>query len=101
MQLVPVRVAAEQIAFPPGGAGVDGFFSVRDIGGITLRKARNAGAEIIDLRMGAKLSGNKIMASGSSSQIFHDPGAPSARGPGEQNHTAEQQADPVIEERTE
>jgi hypothetical protein len=26
MQLVPVRVAAKQIAFPPGGAGVDGFF---------------------------------------------------------------------------
>ncbi|VFT77141.1 Uncharacterised protein [Klebsiella aerogenes] len=53
-------------------------FSVRDIGGITLRKARNAGAEIIDLRMGAKLNGNKIMASGSSSQIFHTPAAPSA-----------------------
>ncbi len=29
------------------------------------------------------------------------PGRAERRGPGEQNHTAEQQADPVIEERTE
>ncbi len=53
-------------------------FSVRDIGGITLRKARNAGAEIMDLRIGAKLNGNRMIASGSSSQIFHRPAAPSA-----------------------
>ncbi|SSN10867.1 Uncharacterised protein [Klebsiella pneumoniae] len=53
-------------------------FSVRDIGGITLRNVRNAGAEIMDLRIGAKLNGNSMIASGSSSQIFHTPAAPSA-----------------------
>lgn len=46
-------------------------FSVRDIGGITLRNVRNAGAETMDLRIGAKLNGNSMIASGSSSQIFH------------------------------
>ena len=53
-------------------------FSVRDIGGITLRNARNAGAEKIDLRIGAKLNGSRIIASGSSSQIFHSPATLSA-----------------------
>ncbi|RRE17549.1 hypothetical protein EAN91_19670 [Klebsiella pneumoniae] len=52
---------------------------MRDIGGITLRNVRNAGAEIMDLRIGAKLNGNSMIASGSSSQIFHTPAAPSAR----------------------
>ena len=50
----------------------------RDIGGITLRKPRNTGAEIIDLRIGAKLNGTRIMARGTSSQTDHRPATPSA-----------------------
>ncbi len=39
--------ALEQVALPPGGARINRFFLRRDIGGITLRKPRNTGAEII------------------------------------------------------
>ncbi len=38
----------EQVALPPGGARINRFFLSADIGGITLRKPRNTGAEIID-----------------------------------------------------
>ncbi|CSP96892.1 Uncharacterised protein [Shigella sonnei] len=53
-------------------------FSVRDIGGITLRKPRNTGAEIIDLRIGAKLNGTRIMARGTSTHADHRPATPRA-----------------------
>ncbi|MNU05586.1 hypothetical protein D3C72_2504450 [compost metagenome] len=53
-------------------------FSVRDIGGITLRKPLNTGAEIIDLRIAGKFSGSRMMASGRTNQIFHRPERPSA-----------------------
>ena len=49
-----------------------------DIGGITLRKPRNTGAEIIDLRIGAKLNGTRIMARGTSTHADHRPATPRA-----------------------
>src|SRR5699024_12490034 len=53
-------------------------FSVRDLGGTTLRKPRNTGAEIIDLRIGAKLNGTRIMARGTSTHADHRPATPRA-----------------------
>lgn len=78
MQLFPVRLAPNKSPSHQVVPASIASFSVRDIGGITLRKPRNTGAEIIDLRIGAKLNGTRIMARGTSTHADHRPATPRA-----------------------
>ena len=101
MQLVPVRVAAKQIPFPPGGPGVDGFF-------FSTRHRRHHLAESAKRRCGNHgfTHRRKVKRQQNDRQRQQQPDIPQTGraercGPGEQDHAAEQQADPVIEERTE
>ncbi len=101
MQLVPVRVAAEQIAFPPGGAGIDGLF-------FRTRHRRHYFAEGAECRGGEKgfTHRRKVERQQDNRQRQQQPDIPQPRhaerrGPGEQNHAAEKQADSVIEEHAE
>ncbi|CCK14575.1 hypothetical protein BN136_585 [Cronobacter universalis NCTC 9529] len=100
MQLLPVRVAAEQIAFPPGRPGVDRFF-------LRARHRRHHFTKAAEHGRGDQrfTHWRNVQRHQNNRQRHQQPQRPEADGaqgggPGEQDQAAERQADAMVKQRT-
>ncbi|CCK01158.1 hypothetical protein BN129_1852 [Cronobacter sakazakii 701] len=100
MELLPVRVTAEQIAFPPGRPGVDRFF-------LRARHRRHHFTKAAEHRGGDQrfTYWRNVQRHQNNRQRHQQPQRPEASGaerggPGEQNQAAERQADAMVKQRT-